>query len=178
MKRLLAILLCVVLLSSLLVLPASALSYYVSHYEENIYAGGIVDLYAEERFIEPPSIKKQPFSLLFHQTLSVLAFFMTDFLPMAVLIFLSALLNAAGNSIFNAALMLALPEDNRSSILGSFNSASIGGQALSTLIYGFLGEIMPLYLLFAAGSLLSLVPMVRLCINKNVREFIIKSEGE
>ena len=46
MKRLLAILLCVVLLSSLLVLPASALSYYVSHYEENIYAGGIVDLFA------------------------------------------------------------------------------------------------------------------------------------
>ena len=46
MKRLLAILLCVVLLSSLLVLPVSALNYYVSCYEENIYAGGIVDLYA------------------------------------------------------------------------------------------------------------------------------------
>lgn len=33
----------------------------------------IIQLYIEERFIEPPSRKKLPFSLLFHQTLSVLA---------------------------------------------------------------------------------------------------------
>ena len=33
----------------------------------------IVQLYIEERFIEPPRIKKLPFSLTFHQTLSVLA---------------------------------------------------------------------------------------------------------
>ena len=46
MKRILAIMLCLLMLASLLVLPVSALSYYVSCYEENIYAGGIVDLYA------------------------------------------------------------------------------------------------------------------------------------
>ncbi|MBQ9086223.1 MAG: DEAD/DEAH box helicase [Clostridia bacterium] len=33
----------------------------------------IVQLYIEERFVEPPSDKKEPLSLLFHQTLSVLA---------------------------------------------------------------------------------------------------------
>ena len=33
----------------------------------------ITQLYIEERFIEPPSIKKMPMSLLFHQTLSILA---------------------------------------------------------------------------------------------------------
>ena len=33
----------------------------------------IIQLYIEERFIEPPSRKKMPFSLLFHQTLSILA---------------------------------------------------------------------------------------------------------
>ncbi len=33
----------------------------------------IVQLYLEERFIEPPSVKKLPFSLLFQQTLSILA---------------------------------------------------------------------------------------------------------
>ncbi len=33
----------------------------------------VVQLYLEEKFIEPPSIKKMPFSLLFQQTLSVLA---------------------------------------------------------------------------------------------------------
>ena len=33
----------------------------------------IVDLYATERFIEPPRMKEMPLSLAFHQTLSVLA---------------------------------------------------------------------------------------------------------
>ncbi len=33
----------------------------------------IIQLYIEERFIEPPARKKMPFSLLFHQTLSTLA---------------------------------------------------------------------------------------------------------
>ncbi len=33
----------------------------------------IIQLYIEERFIEPPSMRKMPLSLLFHQTLSVLA---------------------------------------------------------------------------------------------------------
>ena len=33
----------------------------------------IVQLYLEEKFIEPPRAKKEPFSLLFHQTLSILA---------------------------------------------------------------------------------------------------------
>lgn len=40
---------------------------------ELIRAIAIVQLYIEERFIEPPRIKKLPFSLAFHQTLSVLA---------------------------------------------------------------------------------------------------------
>ncbi len=38
-----------------------------------IRAIAIVQLYIEERFVEPPSNKKEPLSLLFHQTLSVLA---------------------------------------------------------------------------------------------------------
>ncbi len=33
----------------------------------------IIDLYSEERFIEPPVIKKMPLSLAFHQTLSIIA---------------------------------------------------------------------------------------------------------
>ena len=40
---------------------------------ELLRAIAIVQLYIEERFIEPPRIKKMPFSLAFHQTLSVLA---------------------------------------------------------------------------------------------------------
>lgn len=40
---------------------------------ELLRAIAIVQLYIEERFIEPPSVRKLPYSLLFHQTLSVLA---------------------------------------------------------------------------------------------------------
>lgn len=40
---------------------------------ELLKAIAIVQLYIEERFIEPPNIRKQPLSLLFQQTLSVLA---------------------------------------------------------------------------------------------------------
>jgi len=38
-----------------------------------LQAIAIVQLYVEERFIEPPTVKKMPFSLMFHQTLSILA---------------------------------------------------------------------------------------------------------
>ena len=40
---------------------------------ELIKAIAIVQLYVEERFIEPPGLRKLPYSLLFHQTLSILA---------------------------------------------------------------------------------------------------------
>lgn len=40
---------------------------------ELIRAIAIIQLYIEDRFIEPPKRKKLPFSLLFHQTLSLLA---------------------------------------------------------------------------------------------------------
>lgn len=40
---------------------------------ELLRAIAIVQLYIEERFIEPPQIRRLPFSLLFHQTMSTLA---------------------------------------------------------------------------------------------------------
>ena len=40
---------------------------------ELLRAIAIIQLYIEERFIEPPSIRQMPMSLLFHQTLSMLA---------------------------------------------------------------------------------------------------------
>jgi MFS family permease len=82
-------------------------------------------------------------------------------------------LNAAGNTIFNASMMLALPEENRGAILGFIRSASVGGTALSAVIYGFLGDVFPLYLVFTVGSALSLVPMIRLCFDKRTREFVL-----
>ena len=103
----------------------------------------------------------------------ILAYLSVDFVPMCVLVFAGAFLNCAGNSVFNASLMLALPEENRGAILGFIQSASVGGTALSAVIYGFLGDVFPLYIVFAVGSFLSLAPMLYMCLSRRTKEFVL-----
>ncbi len=79
--------------------------------------------------------------------------------------------------MFNASLMLALPEENRSAILGFIQSASVGGTALSAVIYGLLGDVFPLYLVFSVGGAISLLPMLHLCFHPNTREFVLENGG-
>ena len=112
-------------------------------------------------------------SFIIAEPLFVVAFFQRAFLPMAVLFFIATLLNTAGNTIFSAALMLSLPEENRGAILGFISSASVGGCALSAVIYGVLGDIFPLPMVFAAGSLLALPPALYLFFHRRTREFIL-----
>ena len=101
------------------------------------------------------------------------AYLSKNFIPMCIFAFIAAFMNTAGNSIFNASLMLALPEKNRGAIMGFISSASVGGSALSALIYGVVGDIFPLYLVFAAGSAISLIPMFYLCFNPKTKNFIL-----
>ena len=105
----------------------------------------------------------------------IVAYFLTQFLPMCILGFFAALFNCAGNTVFNAALMLALPEENRSAILGFIKSASVGGTALSALIYGLLGEAFPLYIVFAIGNAISLIPMLYLCFHREIKRFVLEN---
>ena len=105
--------------------------------------------------------------------LMVAAYLSKQFVPMCILLFVSGFLNCTGNTLFNASLMLALPQDNRSAILGFIQAASTGGIALSTVIYGALGDIFPLYLVFAAGSIISLGPMLFMCFHPRTKEFVI-----
>ena len=102
-----------------------------------------------------------------------LAYISKQFIPLCIMAFLASFANCAGNTIFNASLMLALPEENRGAILGFIQSASVGGTALSAVIYGVLGDMLPLYLVFSVGNLLSLVPMLYLCFNPRTKEFVI-----
>lgn len=95
------------------------------------------------------------------------------FLPVCIFAFIGAFLNTAGNSVFNASLMLALPEENRGAILGFIQSASVGGTALSAVLYGFLGDVFPLYLVFVVGNAISLVPMLYLCFHPRTKEFVV-----
>ncbi len=100
-----------------------------------------------------------------------------QFVPMCVLAFLAGFCNCAGNTVFNASLMLALPDENRSAILGFIQSASVGGSALSAVLYGLMGEVFPLYLVFAAGNAVSLAPMLYLCFHPNTRKFVTENCG-
>ena len=63
-----------------------------------------------------------------------LVYLSRQFLPLCIAAFLASFVNCAGNAIFNASLMLALPEENRGAILGFIQSASVGGTALSAVI--------------------------------------------
>ena len=103
---------------------------------------------------------------------SILAYLSTGFVTLSVFLFLSTGLNMVGNSILNAALMLALPDENRGAILGFIEAACVGGCALSAVIYGLLGDLFPLYLVFVAGAILTLVPMVFACFHRITREFL------
>lgn len=102
----------------------------------------------------------------------IAAYFSRAFLPMCIFAFAAGLFNCAGNTVFNASMMLSLPEQNRSAILGFIRSASVGGSAISVVIYGFLGEFFPLYITFAIGALLSLPIMLFMCLHHKVKRFI------
>ena len=103
----------------------------------------------------------------------VVAYLSKQFLLLCILAFLGSFLNCAGNTVFNACLMLALPEENRSAILGFIQSACTGGLALSAVIYGLLGDVFPLYVVFVAGGVLSLAPMLYLCFNRKTKNFVL-----
>lgn len=98
-----------------------------------------------------------------------------NYAVLCMMLFLSAFANTLGNGIFNASLMLALPEENRGGILGFVSAAATGGSALSAVIFGVLCDLFPIYLVFSAGMLLSAVPMVYLCAHKHMREFILNN---
>ncbi len=105
--------------------------------------------------------------------LSTGAYLAGSFPVVTVLLFLNSFMNMLANSVFNASLMLALPEENRGAILGFVSAFSTGGCALSAVIFGVLGDLFPLYIVFIAGNVLSLLPMLYLCLHKKTRDFVL-----
>lgn len=105
----------------------------------------------------------------------VTTFLSKQFIPMCIFAFIGAFFHTVGNAIFNASMMLALPEKNRGAIMGFLSSASIGGCAISAVLYGILGDIFPLYIIFAAGGAISLIPMLYMCFHPQTKSFIIEN---
>lgn len=68
--------------------------------------------------------------------------------------------NIMANSIFNASFMIAIPKENRGTIFGFMASCGSLGAALSTTLYGFLGEYLSLSWVTACGSLLTILVFV------------------
>lgn len=103
------------------------------------------------------------------------AYLSNNFVLTCVFAALASFANCMGNTVLNAALMLALPEENRGAILGFIQSASVGGTAVSTLAFGLLGDVFPLYLVFLVGNILSLLPMVYITLHSRIKELILSN---
>ena len=110
-------------------------------------------------------------SVLFY----IWAYLSKDFSLLCILSFIGCFGNTIGNAVFNASLMLALPEESRGSILGFVSSASTGGSALSSVIFGLLCDAYPIYLVFVIGNVLSLAPMIYLCLHRDTKEFVLSN---
>lgn len=102
------------------------------------------------------------------------AYLADSFQLMTLLLFTGTFANMLGNSVFNASMMLALPEDKRGAILGFISAASTGGSALSAVIFGVLCDYLSMELVFVAGNLLSLPLMMYLCLHRDTREFVLE----
>ena len=112
-------------------------------------------------------------SFVLSQAFMMLGYLSTDFITMCILMFIGTALNAAGNALFNAALILALPEENRGALMGFFEAACIGGCALSAVIYGLLGELFPLHLVFCGGVILCLPFALYLFFHRITKAFML-----
>ena len=96
----------------------------------------------------------------------------TGFAAVAALYFVSVLANCLANAVLTAGMMQAMPKDRRGAILGIVSAASTGAQAVSTLLYGFMGELLPLTIIYGACNLLALIPMTIQCKNPDIYKLI------
>ena len=99
----------------------------------------------------------------------------TGFAAVAVLYFVSVLANCLANAVLTAGMMQAMPKGRRGAILGIVSATSTGAQAVSTLLYGFMGELLPLTIIYGACNLLALIPMTIQCKNPDIYKLITEN---
>ena len=102
----------------------------------------------------------------------------TGFRAVAFLYFMSVLANCLANAVLTAAMMQAMPKGRRGVILGIVSAASTGAQALSTLLYGFIGEILPLTVVYGVCNLMALIPMTVQCRSRDVYRLITEKQDK
>jgi MFS family permease len=98
--------------------------------------------------------------------------YINGFLWFTIAFCVAEFLNIYANAILSAAMMSAIPRQQRATIFGFIGSFVIGGTVLSTLTYGFLAEIYPIVTISAIGGMLGLIPLTPLFIQKHFRKLI------
>ena len=112
------------------------------------------------------------FGFISFDAIYLFAYLSNDMIFMAIAFFVACFMNTLGNSIFNASMMLALPDTNRGAILGFIQSSSMGGCAISSVVFGVLCDIFIMKYVFVAGLIVSFIPMCYFCFNSATKEFI------
>jgi len=100
----------------------------------------------------------------------VIGLVLGNYYQLIIFFFIAQLTNAIGNALFNAAFILYTPQEKRGILVGFISSAAIFGSATSALIYGFLGEFIPLKFLGIFGNILAMVPFVAILRDKNTKK--------
>jgi len=85
------------------------------------------------------------------------------------------LLNAIGNVILNSTIFILIPHDKRATVLGYVAASSMGGFALSTLIYGLLAENYSITNLSLIGTVIGTLITMILFLNKVLMREVVES---
>lgn len=109
------------------------------------------------------------FSLMF----SALGYISTNFYLIASAHAIANGLSAMANMFMSASLMLLMPQETRAACLGFLSSSSMGGMAISTLLYGLLAEIFPIASIGIVGVLICAIPMIVFVKNKEIKSAVI-----
>ena len=131
----------------------------------------VIDVYGHH------PLKIMGFAMLGFILFGTAAIFIASFQVTAVLSLISFILNGFMNGILNALLILLIPEDKRGMLLGTAMTASMLGNGASSLMYGILGDLIPLRTLGTISFLLGLIPAA-MVFSRDVQSIDIKKDKE
>jgi MFS family permease len=111
---------------------------------------------------------------IFGNLMFIAGYLMNNFYLLAVMFFLANFLNTMANAVLNSVLILAIPADKRGMIIGFVMTASTGGMAMSSLMYGFLAEYIPITVLAIGGLSLAAIPMLWLTLDHRMKDLFVE----
>ena len=112
----------------------------------------VVDVYDRD------PLKIMGYAMLGFVVFGAAAIFLASFKVTAMLSLIAFILNGFMNGILNALLIMLIPEDKRGMLFGTVMTVTMLGNGASSLMYGILGDLIPLRTLGSISFLLGLIP--------------------